>query len=208
VIENGVDVQKFANASSNRLQPHLLYFGRWSVNKGLLESLDILAALRAQHPDTPWQLTIAGREYDLDLDTLRTQAHLRGVSDRVRLVASPSEAVLRRCIARASYFLCLSRHEGFGIAPIEGMSAGLIPLLSDIPPFRKLLERAQVGLLLPAGSATAQASLIQSLHERLSMQAHSAFLARETAQAAAQVYAWSQVAGRYACQYHEMVGTE
>lgn len=71
VIENGVDIKKFEGAASKTLQPTLIYFGRWSVNKGILEALDLMASLCAQQPETPWRLIIAGREYDLTTDHIQ-----------------------------------------------------------------------------------------------------------------------------------------
>jgi alpha-1,3-mannosyltransferase len=205
VIENGVDTLKFSDAASAHITPTLIYFGRWSANKGIFEILDVLAALLLRQPDTPWRLIIAGRAYDLDAQAIQTQAALRGVASCVKVVSQPDNATLRECISMASYFICLSRHEGFGIAPIEGMSAGLIPLLSPIPPFRRLVEATGVGLLLDATSATGRAEQIVQLHQRRLMQPQSHRHARSAARNAADAYAWSEVAGRYTQQYDQIL---
>ena len=164
VIENGVDIQKFDDASSQTLQPTLIYFGRWSVNKGLLETLDVLAALCSQQPDIPWRLIIAGREYDLDADAIQNYSSRMGILDRVLVVPGPSNEDLQAFISKSSYFIRMSRHEGFGIAPIEAMSAGLIPILSAIPPFRRLVDSTGVGLILDSTNPAAQAQQIAQLH--------------------------------------------
>jgi len=203
VIENGVDTAKFDNAASAELLPRLIYFGRWSINKGLLETLDLLAALIAQQPQTPWHLTLAGRAYDLDVHSLAVQAQIRGVADHVQLVEAPSNGLLRRHIARASYFVCHSRHEGFGIAPIEAMSAGLVPLLSRIPPFQRLVETSGVGLILDAGGATRQAQQISQLHQRRLMEPHGSSAMRDAARRGAVGYAWPDVAMRYQQLYDQ-----
>jgi alpha-1,3-mannosyltransferase len=205
VIENGVDTIKFSDASLEHLAPTLIYFGRWATNKGILEMLDVLAALVQQQPDTPWKLILAGRAYDLDEAALATQAALRGVASHVEVVAQPDNATLRRYIATASYFFCLSRHEGFGIAPIEGMSAGLTPLLSPIPPFRHLVEATGVGLVLDADSAAGRAEQICHLHQRRQMQPGGYLRSRSAARAAADRYAWSEVADRYTQQYDQIL---
>ncbi len=206
VIENGVNISKFDNDASPQLRPTLIYFGRWSVNKGILEMLDVMVALGALQPETPWQLIIAGREYDLDAHTIRTQAELKGVSQRVRIVPQPSDALLRQQIAQASYFFCLSRHEGFGIAPIEGMSAGLIPLLRDIPPFRRLVEASGVGLVLTRASPVEQATQILQQHQRQQARFGSYPNARDAACLAASAYSWSDVSDHYTRQYDEVLG--
>lgn len=226
VIENGVDIEKFHNTASTQLLPRMLYFGRWSVNKGLVETLDLLAALVSQYPEIPWHLTIAGREYDLNRNALQIHAGLRGISDCITIVANPSNQILRMHMAKNSYFICQSRHEGFGIAPIEAMSAGLIPLLSDIPPFRRLIEACREGLLLTTSRATLQAQQIHQLHQRhalrqgiataYTMDTHSQInhrplitppnvSARDVCCAASKSYAWTNVVKRYRQEYEEIL---
>jgi alpha-1,3-mannosyltransferase len=205
VIENGVDLQKFDDASSPTLLPTLIYFGRWSVNKGLLETLDVLAALCLQQPETHWQLIIAGREYDLDADAIRNHSTRRGILDRVSIVPGPSNEELQALIAKSSYFICMSRHEGFGIAPIEAMSAGLIPLLSAIPPFRRLVDSTGVGLILDSADPSAQARQVTQLHARQMQQVDSGPDRRNAARHATSPYSWKGVAASYVQQYDQVM---
>jgi alpha-1,3-mannosyltransferase len=208
VIENGVDVVKFADQAAHGLQPTLIYFGRWSSNKGLLEALDMFAALQQQ--SNRWRLIIAGREYDHTLSELQLRVCDLGLEKSVELVANPSDDTLRRLIQQASYFLCLSRHEGFGIAPIEAMSAGLTPVLSDIPPFRTLIEKSGLGVTVTDRDNTQPAiAQLLALHE----QGNSAFEQRRAAAIEfAQQYAWQQVADDYLAIYaqlgHKRLGAE
>lgn len=206
VIENGVDMGKFAAAGAPDLRPVMIYFGRWSVNKGLLECIDVLAALCKQQPDVPWQLMIAGREYDLDAKALQSYAHARGIADRISLYPNPDVAELRLLIGMASYFLCLSHHEGFGIAPIEAISAGLIPLLSPIAPFVRLFETTGAGVLLDALSPAQQAWQISLLHAQMGNGALRTAANRTAAEAALQAYSWQGVAARYTRQYDLALG--
>lgn len=205
VIENGVDIYKFENTASATLQPTLIYFGRWSVNKGLLETLELLANLCAQEPHTPWTITIAGREYDLTAKTILDYAVQLGIADRVRIVPSPSNEDLRALIAQASYFICMSRHEGFGIAPIEAMSAGLIPILSAIPPFQRLVKNTGVGLVLKDTDLVSQSQQITDLHTRQIKQLSYCQDYKTNARNAVQAYSWKDVAVRYTQQYDEVM---
>lgn len=206
VIENGVDIDKFDNASSTSLRPTLIYFGRWSVNKGLLDTLDVFAALCKLRPQTPWQFIIAGREYDLNADAMLQHANQLGIADRIQIVANPSNAELSALISKASYFICMSRHEGFGIAPIEGMSAGLLPILSDIPPFRQLVNSTNVGLILAAASTPdAQAQQIGDFHKlQVTLQGNDT-VPRTSAQRAALPHSWNGVAASYVQQYDQVM---
>jgi alpha-1,3-mannosyltransferase len=207
VIENGVDIQKFEGAGSKTLHPTLIYFGRWSVNKGILEALDVLAALCAQQPHTPWKLIIAGREYDLSSDLIEVHAAKLGLSERVSVVPGPTNDDLRALISKASYFICLSHHEGFGIAPIEAMSAGLIPILSPIPPFKRLVENTGVGLILDETGPVNQAQQIIQLHANLAAKTDAGAGWIEAAQRAALSYSWNTVAAQYVQQYDQVMDT-
>lgn len=198
VIENGVDVDKYADQAAPTLQPTLIYFGRWSANKGLLESLDLFAQLRQRAPE--WRLIIAGREYDHHKADLLAHAQALGIADHVELIPNPSDDEIRRAIHQASYFLCLSRHEGFGIAPIEAMSAGLTPLLSKIPPFRRLLEQSGQGILHNQGHQDLINQLL-ALHS----QGSDAYQVRRAAvKDFSRQYAWPAVADRYLALYEKL----
>lgn len=196
VIENGVDVAKFAGRGNPQPGRTLVYFGRWSVNKGLLETLDLLAALRRSDPG--WRLLLAGREYDFDQATLRQAIAARGLEAQVELVVAPSPAELATLLQQAQFFVCLSRHEGFGIAAVEAMSAGLLPVLSDIPPFARLRRESGLGVLVQPAQAEAAAAQVQALAEA----SDSAWPAlREQAMAFAARYDWRHIARQYQDEY-------
>lgn len=202
VIENGVDIEKYQAAAASQLTPTLIYFGRWSVNKGLFDALNVFVALRRQAPMVNWRFIIAGREFDLTTEAIRRRVQQTGVLDYVSIVANPSTEQLRACINRASYYICLSRHEGFGIAPIEAMSAGLRVVLSDIPPFQRLVQNSPSSVLVAAADAEACAAQIQSLHARGQGDYEAA---QRTAQQAAAAYSWDGVAMRYVRQYETLL---
>ena len=198
VIENGVNIEKYADQAAPDLTPTLIYFGRWSSNKGLLQSLDLFAHLHQQ--DNRWKLIIAGREYDHTRSDLQDRINALNLQAHVQLAANPSDAEIRQLLNQANYFLCLSQHEGFGIAPIEAMSAGLTPILSDIPPFRRLVEESGLGFLVPTDFNLAINQLLQ-LHQ----QGQIAYRQRRLdAMKFARRYAWPEVADRYLALYEQL----
>lgn len=200
VIENGVDVEKYAGCAAPRLTPTLMYFGRWSSNKGLLQSLELFAELHRKHPE--WRLIIAGREYDHSLAELQEVSLKLGIANAVTLAANPSDSEIKMLLRQASYFLCLSRHEGFGIAPIEAMSAGLTPILSTIPPFQRLTNESGLGFCFdPATQASEAINQLLRLHD----EGETAYQLRtKAAQEFATRYAWPQVADRYLALYDQL----
>lgn len=196
VIENGVDVLKFHDRAAPTPRTTLIAFGRWARNKGLDETLALLARLRARDP--AWRLILAGREYDHDAAALGAWAAERGVAEAVEIVPNPGDAELARRIGEASYFVSLSRHEGFGLAAVEALSAGLQPLLSDIPPYRRLVERSGLGLIVRDVDEAA-AALVAGHASGLAGEA-----CRGRALAFAAAYDWREVAGRYLDLYAEV----
>ncbi|KGE51956.1 glycosyltransferase family 4 protein [Xanthomonas axonopodis pv. vasculorum] len=201
VIENGVDVEKYAGQGAAAPGRAMLYFGRWSVNKGLIETLELLQAALKRDPH--WRLIIAGREYDLNEADLRKAIAERGLQDKVQLSMSPSQEQLRALMQQAQFFVCLSRHEGFGIAAVEAMSAGLIPILSDIPPFVRLASGSGQGVIVSRDRIEAAADQVQAL----ALQSDSDFDTRRSASMAyVSRYDWKHVVGRYVDEYHDALG--
>lgn len=200
VIENGVDVEKYADAAAPQLNPTLMYFGRWSANKGLLPTLQLFAEVYREHPE--WRLIIAGREYDHSLEDLQRAVQTLGLTGAVTLAANPSDQEIQELLRQASYFICLSAHEGFGIAPIEAMSAGLTPILSHIPPFQRLYRESGLGICLDPVTGKSQAiAQLLDMHA----QGEAAYQTRRNAaQAFATRYAWPQVAERYLALYDQL----
>ncbi|MBC7989400.1 MAG: glycosyltransferase family 4 protein [Luteimonas sp.] len=196
VIENGVDVEKFAGQGNPMPGKTLIGFGRWSTNKGIVETLDLLRHLLAS--DDAWRLILAGREFDLGRADLEREIARRGLQSQVELAEAPSQAELGRLIGRAQYFVSLSRHEGFGIAAIEAMSAGLVPILSAIPPYEKLVSESATGLLVRTDQLDAAGRAVRACVDI----GDAAFAARRL-QAMRHVarYDWRHVVGRYVDEY-------
>lgn len=201
VIENGVDVGKYAGQGATSPGRTLLYFGRWSVNKGLMETLDLLQALTALDP--AWRLIVAGREYDFGEADLRAAVAARGLGACVQLHASPSQEQLRLLMRQAQFFVCLSRHEGFGLAAVEAMSAGLIPVLSDIPPFARLHGESGLGVLVDRDDPVAAAAAVEQLAQET---AGDFERRRSAAMACVERYDWRHVVGCYLEEYRAALG--
>ena len=145
-IENGANVSKYANASSPVPEKTILALGRLSSNKGLDRLLGFLATLHRH--DRQWKLIIAGRPWDIEARNLTALADTYNVRHAVEINTGPDDDEIRVLMARCSVIVSASTYEGFGVAALEGMSAGLFPLLNDIPTFRQLIERLRVGLLV------------------------------------------------------------
>lgn len=202
VIENGVDIQKFAGKGAQQPGKTIISIGRWSVNKGIPETLDLLQRLVTEDQD--WRLILAGREFDLTHADLNREIVARGLQAHVEVENAPSQSRLGELLSRAQYFVSLSRHEGFGIAAIEAMSAGLIPILSTIPPYAKLHEESLLGALVDADAPDAGATVVRRLADVRPEVFRSQ---RERAMRHADRYDWREVVDRYVDEYRQAIGT-
>jgi alpha-1,3-mannosyltransferase len=144
-VLNGVDCEKFANLGPGEGCKQLIYFGRFAPNKNLFALFPFLRALRAKEPG--WRLVLAGRPLGVTSEQLREEARRCGVEDCLALMESPSDEALREAVRASSVFVSPSRYEGFGIAAIEAMSGGLLPILSDISAHRETVATTGLGVL-------------------------------------------------------------
>jgi len=201
LIENGVNTDKYRDAASQAPAKSILSLGRFSSNKRVDRLIAFLAALRRIDPE--WTLKIVGRPVDLTAEDLATVASEAGVRDAVEIITLPDDEAIRGIMAGCSVIASASAYEGFGLATVEGMSAGLFPVMNDIPPFRHLLERHSVGLLVDFSDADAAAS--QFLARWPEVEAHRTEH-RRRALDASDGYRWSQVSAKYDAFYQSVLG--
>jgi alpha-1,3-mannosyltransferase len=200
-IDNGVDTLKFAGKSSPELKPVFVYFGRFSQNKGLLELIDTFDVL-AREVDGA-HLHLMGRDWDGLLPQMRERIETLQREDSITIHERPADTEIAEVMAQSSFFVSASRYEGFGLTLVEAMSAGLIPVVSEIPSFTSILDGDRVGLQVDFTHPEAAAGEIAQ---------HYAFLLAdagdwrgEMAQRA-DAYAWPKVAARFADEYEAILG--
>ncbi len=202
-IENGVNVSKYANASSVTPVKVILALGRLSSNKRLDRLLSFIAALRQYDP--AWKLIIAGRTWDIDTDRLAALAETLHISDAIEIIVDADEDKVRELMNCCAAVASASEYEGFGVAALEGMSAGLYPVLSDIPTFRELVTRAGVGLLVDFSDAKAAASAF--MRKWPEIEANYSWVRGKSIDAAA-AYDWRRVSQAYMELYDIICGTK
>ncbi len=201
LIENGIDQSKFAGAASSTQTRTIISFGRFASHKRIDALISLVAVLRQHNPS--WRLILAGRDADQTAGQLMAMAVSAGVADAVQVVSDPSDVTLRMLMRKSSYFASLSSYEGFGLAAVEAMSAGLVPILSDIPPFKRLLSAEAAGIIVSADDLAPAGEQIEvSVLSDASAYSRRRILVMETVLR----YNWNDVARRYAAVYDEVSG--
>ncbi|GAB2983597.1 MSMEG_0565 family glycosyltransferase [Amycolatopsis acidiphila] len=147
VIPNGVEAARFAAAASpaaerqrqrwrERLGRYVLSVGGIEPRKGSLELLEAFALLT--EPDV--RLVIAGGETLFDYREYRARWEKRAVELGVSPVVLGAVAhdELPFLVAAAGAFAFPSRKEGFGLAAMEAVAAGVPLVVSDLPVLREV----------------------------------------------------------------------
>jgi glycosyltransferase involved in cell wall biosynthesis len=166
----------------------VLYTGSIFNRRRLPDLIAAFALAVKSVPDA--QLVIVGSNRTLPRQDLAAVALAHGVSDRVRLSDYVPEAELGALYARASAFAFLSEYEGFGLTPLEAMTAGVPVVVLDTPVAREVYGEA--AMLVPAGDIAATADALTRL--LLSPDAAAAQLARAPQVLAR--YSWDDAASK------------
>lgn len=133
VIPPGVTLRKAGTASR---EPLVMFAGSILNRRRLPATITAFAAATATRPDARLVIAGADRSYPaLDLAGLATAA---GVGKRVEIRDYVTEAELEALYARASVFVFLSEYEGFGLTPLEALSAGVPIVVLDTPVAREV----------------------------------------------------------------------
>ena len=143
VIPNGVDAARFAAATPDtRHGSYLLTVGGIEPRKGSLDLLSSYALLRRDLPDL--RLVIAGGETLFDYRAYRAswEAHAESLGVTPVVLGPVEHAVLPGLMAGAEAFAFPSTKEGFGLAAMEALAAGVPLVVRDLPVLREVFGPA------------------------------------------------------------------
>ncbi|MFL5918619.1 MAG: glycosyltransferase family 4 protein [Gaiellaceae bacterium] len=138
VIPSGVDVPAETGAEAE--PPEVLYAGRLSAEKGVLELVEAARGMK---------LVVAG------------DGPLRDRVAQARGFVPHDE--LQRLYRRAAVVACPSRREGFGVACLEAMAHGRPVVATSVGGLRDLVVDGETGLVVPPRDAAALRTALQRL---------------------------------------------
>lgn len=119
-------VTESASDETDFEQPTFLYVGARGGYKNF--QLLLRAFSRACETNPTLRLEVAGSRLT---DEERWQLHFLKLTDRVSSSVFPSEKALQRLYRKSVALLYPSRHEGFGIPPLEAMACGTVAVTSN-----------------------------------------------------------------------------
>jgi len=184
VVHNGVEVARFRSADPDLVaalrqragaggaagRPLILAVGGIEPRKGsdtLMAAVAALGRSGGRSGRRPVLAVVGGhsfRDYREYRD--RVLASLPGLDLRLNdvvLLGTVPDAELPGWYAAADVLAFPSTKEGWGLAVLEAMSAGLPVVASDLPVFREYLRPGQDALMVPADDAAALAAALAAV---------------------------------------------
>ena len=158
-IHNGARFPPVPLRQVNHGPLRLLYVGAVSALKGVFDFTPLLQKLK--QADVPAVLNIVGG----DNSALRREFERRGVASMVTWTGYVPHERCYEIAAEADVFLMASRKESFGMATIEAMSMGCVPIAYDIPSgSTEIIEHEKSGMLVPLGDLRTWAGHVRAMH--------------------------------------------
>jgi len=172
-LPNGIDIASIAaraarSRETKAMRPSVIgMVARLDAIKDHDTLLQALSLVRRQVPDC--ELWIVGD--GVRRVALEDQARSLGVADRVKFLGNRSD-VPELLGQMDVYAFSTTRDEGFGIALIEAMAAGVPVVASDVPACREVLGNGEAGIIVPPGDATKLAEAIVELLQNQELRAN------------------------------------
>ena len=176
VVHNGVDVARFRSADPDlaaalrqragaACRPLILAVGGVEPRKGSDTLMAALRRLEGRPGRRPVLAVVGGHSFqDYREYRDRVLSSLPGLGlrldDDVVLLGTVPDAELPGWYAAADVLAFPSIKEGWGLAVLEAMSAGLPVVVSDLPVFREYLRPGQDALMVPVDDAAALAAAL------------------------------------------------
>lgn len=140
-------------------RPVVLYAGRLRTRKAVAVLLEAFALLRREHPEATLVLAGDGEQRP----ALETRARELGLADAVRFVGAQPRSAMPGWYASADVFCLPSIYEGFPLAILEAMAAGLPVVATAVAGVPEAVADGVTGRIVAPEDAAALARALLEL---------------------------------------------
>ncbi|RUP10670.1 glycosyltransferase family 4 protein [Hyphomicrobium sp.] len=178
---------------------NFIYWGRIAENKAVDRLIPFFRQII--NADKNRKLFIVGSGTPADLQRLTEGIRSAELPQSIIRFGYLDRADLQALIEDCGYTVSASRYEGYGMVQVEGMSAGLLPVMQNNSAFEELFERSGAGLLLDFGNPEAAAERFLDWESTLPEQEH------DQARNFALKCAWPPAAARIEAMYRDVIAS-
>jgi glycosyltransferase involved in cell wall biosynthesis len=186
---NLVDVAAYREVARDATSPWLaagergvLFMGRLSRPKGILDLFDAIPAVLARHPEARF-LLCGVAENDSQEPVLRAEVARRGFAERVTFLGSLEGREKLRVWVTSSVFVSPTWTEAFPLVVPEAMAAGVPLVISAVGAIPDFVRDGEDGFLVPPHDPAAVALGINRLLDDEALRSRMAAHVRERARA-------------------------
>jgi glycosyltransferase involved in cell wall biosynthesis len=212
LIPNPIDTRTFsppAQPRPERAEKVILYVGRLHPEKGVHLLLDAFSIVSNQIPTTKLRilgpfLESQGGGGESYLNQLKLKAEGLNVEFLAPIFDVEKLAHAYRSADVFCYPSLAEKGESFGVAPLEAMATGLVPIVSDLACFKDFIQAGKTGYCFDHRSSEAANVLATVLAEAILNGSTTRQMAENAAQAAAN-YSYQQVAKLYLTEFEALL---
>lgn len=188
IVGNGINLQFFEAPDCRVKLYDAVFLGRVTEDKGVFELLRAWTNVVTEMPSA--QLLFIGGFDEATRDEIYKTVHQSQLENNVTFSGFVNDEELVHLLGSSKTFVLPSHQEGFGLAVIEAMAAGLPCIISDLPATREAFSSAALFV---------QPKNVQSLTEALIFLLSHPEKAKELQEKGKKLayhYSWNQVAAK------------
>jgi glycosyltransferase involved in cell wall biosynthesis len=156
---NALPLRKLLSLERAPIAGRVVSIGRIVPNKALTDLVTAMSRIG----DADWSLLLAGDPNPEELARIKALVEELGVEDRVSYLLGFAEDELPNLLGSAAVAAFPSKGEGFGLALLEAMAAGVPLVARRIPAHELLLGAENADLIVDFDDADAVAARIREL---------------------------------------------
>lgn len=200
-IPNGVSYKKYSAFPIEKKNSNLfISIGNLSSSKGHNKLLERFAYISQINKNA--KLIIIGQDKG-ELHQLKTLCNKLGINESVQFAGKVNDQELVSYLSEATFFLSASAYEGFGIALLEAMASGCIPIVQTNPAHNELVQNK---LFLTDFYHPQQAE--QQIKSILSMSAEEKIKTANSMREKSAKFSWTNISKQYEKLYTTVLGVK
>ena len=205
-VQNRIDVvHNFVNCDLYRMakephegRPRLLHISNFREVKRVTDCVEILAQVRKQ---VDCELWMAGD--GPDQSSAERLAFALGVHDHIKFLGKQNH--IEKLIPQSDVLLLPSRMESFGLAALEAMACGVIPVATRVGGVPELITHGEDGYLEEVGDVASQSKRVLEILTDGELRNRLRWAARETAETR---FCTTKIIPRYEAVYRAILDSE
>jgi glycosyltransferase involved in cell wall biosynthesis len=135
--------QRIDKVTGDRPAPQFVTWGRLHPRKRIGLALEFFALVHARHPEA--RFSIIGPDRG-EQPMLEAKVAELGLNDAVRFLGPANLPQIAGHAADAAFFIQTSRSEGMGMAVVEAMQLGLVPIVTPVGEIGRYVEDGRNGV--------------------------------------------------------------